>query len=93
MNTVLGTFSENLSVTSLVPSFYNFSMQTSESSSTGYDYTETSCSEENLFAYLLGASIVINLDLIGIIIVITTCKLNYLNFTMLLPIQTAVTAI
>ena len=77
MNTVICTFSESLSVAALVPAFFNFSTQTSESSSTGFDYTKTSCSEENLFAYLLGTSIVINLGLIGIIIVITTCKLNY----------------
>ena len=77
MKSVLCRFSENLSVTGLVPAFFNFSTQTSESSSTGFEYTEKRCIEENLFAYLFGTFIVINLGLIGIIIVITTCELNY----------------
>ena len=49
--------------------------QASEFSSTRLYYTEASSGREDILASLLGASVIINLGLIGIIIVITMCKL------------------
>ena len=65
------------SITAIVSTSTNLTTQASEYSSTRLYYTEASCGREDILASLLGASVISNLGLIGIIIVITICKFIY----------------